>query len=51
MFGNAVVACPSYYMASAASNYAATWKMVFQAGSELHGADGPFLWTYGRLWQ
>lgn len=47
IFGDSVVNCPSYLMASAVSNYAPAWKMIFQAGSQTHGANAPFLWTYG----
>ena len=40
---------PTYYMASAAvdhnSNKAAVYKMIFSAGTELHGASGPFLYS------
>ena len=32
-------------MATAASDWGMpTWKLIFNAGTQLHGADGPFLW-------
>lgn len=32
-------------MATATSDWGLpTWKFIFNAGSQLHGADGPFLW-------
>lgn len=35
----------TYYMATATSDWSLpTWKFIFNAGSQLHGADGPFLW-------
>jgi hypothetical protein len=35
----------TYYMATAMSDYGLpTYKFLFNAGSQLHGADGPFLW-------
>lgn len=35
----------TYYFASALSDWGMpTWKFIFSAGSQLHGADGPFLW-------
>lgn len=34
----------SYYFSSALSDWSMpTWKFIFSAGSQLHGADGPFL--------
>lgn len=36
--------CPTYYMASSTSDWQLpTWKMVFYAGSEIHGATVPFV--------
>ncbi len=35
----------TYYMATAYSDWGLPiWKFLFNAGSQLHGADGPFLW-------
>jgi len=46
IFGDAVVTCPSYYMAMAAANYdLPVWKLVFNAGTEEHGATVPFLYS------
>lgn len=46
-FGDFIIDCPTYYMAFNAvernSNRSAVWKLVFYAGSELHGATGSFL--------
>lgn len=43
------VCTATYYMATATSDYQLpTWKLVFDAGTELHGADSPFLWGFGQ---
>ncbi|KAB2577656.1 Carboxylesterase patB [Lasiodiplodia theobromae] len=46
-FGDFIINCPTYYMATAftdqAFNTSAVFKLVFSAGSQLHGATGPFL--------
>ena len=43
MFDN--ICAATYYMATATSDWGQpTWKLIFNAGSQLHGADGPFLW-------
>ena len=46
-FGDFIINCPTYYMAFNAvernSNRSAVWKLIFDAGSELHGATTPFL--------
>jgi hypothetical protein len=35
----------TYYMATAMSDWSIpTWKLIFDAGTQLHGADSPFLW-------
>lgn len=35
-------------MATATSDYGLpTWKLVFNAGTQLHGADSPYLWGPG----
>ena len=35
-------------MATATSDWGLpTWKLIFNAGTELHGADSPFLWGFG----
>ena len=50
-FGDFIIDCPTYYMASNAvdrnSNRSAVWKLVFYAGSELHGATTDFLASKG----
>lgn len=36
-------------MATAVSDWGQpTWKLIFNAGSQLHGADSPFLWGPAR---
>ncbi|KAK4891690.1 hypothetical protein LTR27_009698 [Elasticomyces elasticus] len=45
IYGDYIIDCPTYYMATASSDWGQpTYKMIFNAGSQLHGADGPFLW-------
>ncbi|KAK5175704.1 uncharacterized protein LTR77_000843 [Saxophila tyrrhenica] len=45
IYGDYIIDCPTYYMATAMSDWGMpTWKFLFNAGSQLHGADGPFLW-------
>ncbi|ETS74080.1 hypothetical protein PFICI_13946 [Pestalotiopsis fici W106-1] len=46
LFGNALVNCPTEYMALAASRAGVpTYKMIFDAGLQLHGATGPYLFS------
>ena len=46
VFGDALVACPTNLIAGAASARGLpAWKMVFNAGSQLHGATAPFLFS------
>lgn len=41
-----VADCPTYYMATATSDYGVpAWKLNFNAGSQLHGATVPFLFS------
>ncbi|GAM86419.1 hypothetical protein ANO11243_044330 [Dothideomycetidae sp. 11243] len=48
IFGDFIIDCPTYYMATAASDHGLpTWKMVFDAGTELHAATSPFLYNTG----
>lgn len=49
IFGDFIIDCPTYYMATAVSDHAPVWKMVFDAGTQLHGADKDFLFntTFG----
>lgn len=49
IFGDFIIDCPTYYMASAVSDYQPVWKMIFDAGTQLHGADKDFLFntTFG----
>ena len=46
-FGDFIINCPTYYMASNAvdrnSNSSAVFKLTFAAGTELHGATASFL--------
>lgn len=43
IFGDAVINCPSYYMAEGVSNYGTpAWKMRFAAGNEAHGSAASF---------
>ncbi|KAK5764617.1 hypothetical protein LTS12_005117 [Elasticomyces elasticus] len=44
IYGDYIINCPTYYMASAMSDYGLpSYKLVFNAGTELHGATRPFL--------
>jgi len=44
IFGNFIIDCPTYYMASAVSDWGMpTYKIIFNAGTEMHGATRPFL--------
>ncbi|KAK3069600.1 hypothetical protein LTR53_011947, partial [Teratosphaeriaceae sp. CCFEE 6253] len=44
IYGDYIINCPTYYMASAVSKQnLAAYKLVFDAGSQLHGATKPFL--------
>ncbi|KAF2094927.1 carboxylesterase, partial [Rhizodiscina lignyota] len=45
IFGDYIIDCPTYYMATAASDYVPVWKMIFDAGTQLHGADKDFLFN------
>ena len=47
IFGDFIIDCPTYYMSTAASDYSPTYKMIFDAGSQLHGASNPFLFNFG----
>ncbi|RJE24716.1 Carboxylesterase family [Aspergillus sclerotialis] len=43
-YGDFIINCPTYYMATAVSDYGnPVYKFVFAAGNELHGAVGPFV--------
>ncbi|KAK5452737.1 hypothetical protein LTS15_006885 [Exophiala xenobiotica] len=46
-FGDFIINCPTYYMASSMvdslSNNSAVFKLTFAAGTELHGATNPFI--------
>jgi len=45
IFGDFIIDCPSYYLAAALSDAGKpTWKMVFNAGSQVHTATKPFLY-------
>lgn len=44
LFGDFIINCPSYYMASAMSDAGVlTYKLIFNAGNQKHGATGPFI--------
>lgn len=44
LFSDFIITCPTYYMASAMSDAGVpTYKLIFNAGSQLHGATGPFI--------
>ena len=46
MFGDALIECPTNLIAGAASARGLpVWKMVFNAGYQLHGATGAFLFS------
>jgi hypothetical protein len=43
-FGDFIIDCPTYYMATAVSDYGSpVYKLYFAAGSDLHGAVAPFV--------
>lgn len=45
-FGDFIINCPTYYMASATADAGlATYKLIFNAGSQLHGATGVFIYS------
>lgn len=45
LFGDFIINCPSYYMASAVSDYGLpVYKMIFNAGNQFHAATAPFLY-------
>ncbi|KAF2184752.1 alpha/beta-hydrolase [Zopfia rhizophila CBS 207.26] len=45
-FGDAFINCPTYYIGSSMASAGQTvYKMVFNAGSQLHAATGPFLFS------
>ena len=44
LFGDFIINCPTYYMASAMADAGLpAYKLVFNAGTQLHGATSPFL--------
>lgn len=46
IYGDYVINCPTYYQASAfASNSLPVYKLIFNAGTEIHGAPGTFFTT------
>lgn len=46
IFGDFIIDCPTYYMATAASDAGLdVYKLLFYAGNELHGATSPFLFS------
>ncbi|OCL08234.1 alpha/beta-hydrolase [Glonium stellatum] len=49
-FGDFIINCPTYYMASALSDWGLpVWKLIFNAGSQQHGATHSIIFdiTYG----
>ncbi|KAG8631603.1 hypothetical protein KVT40_000743 [Elsinoe batatas] len=46
LFGDFIINCPTYYMSTATSDLSIpTWKLTFNAGTQLHGATVPFLFS------
>ena len=46
IFGDFIISCPTYYMGRASADFGQpTWKLLFDAGSELHAATAPFLFS------
>ena len=44
IYGDYIIDCPTYYMATATSDWGLpTWKLIFNAGTQKHGATSPFL--------
>lgn len=44
LFGDFIINCPTYYMASAASDMGLpVYKLIFNAGNQKHGATGAFV--------
>ncbi|OQO08698.1 hypothetical protein B0A48_06568 [Cryoendolithus antarcticus] len=44
LFGDFIIMCPTYYMASAISDWGLpAYKLIFNAGTQLHGATAPFI--------
>lgn len=44
LFGDFIINCPTYYMASAMADAGIpAYKLIFNAGTQLHGAISPFL--------
>jgi carboxylesterase type B len=44
LFGDFIINCPTYYMASAMADAGIpTYKLIFNAGNQLHGATGAFV--------
>lgn len=41
IYGDYIIDCPTYYMATAVADWGqATWKLLFNAGTQLHGVSG-----------
>jgi len=50
LFGDAVVECPTYWLSSAVSDAGLNvYKVLFYAGSEVHGATSPYLYFEDNL--
>ena len=46
IWGDYIIDCPTYYMASAVADAGlATYKLIFNAGTQLHGATAPFIYA------
>lgn len=44
IYGDYIINCPTYYMASATSDWGLpTYKLIFNAGSQVHGATLPYV--------
>jgi carboxylesterase type B len=49
IFGDFIINCPTMWMSYAMSLQSQTvYKMIFDAGNQRHGADGPFLFQLGN---
>lgn len=46
IWGDYIIDCPTYYMASAVADAGlATYKLIFNAGTQLHGATAAFIYA------
>jgi hypothetical protein len=46
LFGDYIINCPTHYMASAMADAGQpAYKLIFNAGTQLHGATSPFIFS------